>query len=69
MKNFSEWLKSERKRLNLTQVELADLTRLSPSTVQKIEQGQTRNPGRATRHLIETALDLRYKERHWKTSK
>ena len=55
---FSEWLKSERGRLDLTQVQLADLTRLSPSTIQKIEQGKTKNPGRATRHLIEATLTL-----------
>jgi len=63
MVDFAKWLQAERARLSISQARLAHMTRLAKTTIQKIEGGQTKTPGRATRHLIERTLALWDRER------
>lgn len=59
---FGEWLRAERGRLDVTQQELAEATRMAVSSIGAIEQGRVKRPRRTTRRLIEQSLVMLAKQ-------
>ncbi len=54
--NFSEWLREQRKKANLTQEQLAEKAGISQLTISFIETGKTESPQKATVETIEKVL-------------
>ncbi|MCB9895044.1 MAG: helix-turn-helix domain-containing protein [Planctomycetes bacterium] len=53
---FGEWLRTARRRNNLTQGQLAETAGISQVTISLIESGQTPNPRQSTVEKLENAL-------------
>lgn len=59
--SFGAWLRMHRKKLNLTQEDLANSLGMSPSVIQKIEGG-TRQPSKYTMEVLAGYLGVSSKE-------
>lgn len=58
MMSYSTWLKLRREESGLSQVKLAELSGISRTHINKIENGHVQTPGREMREAINDALNI-----------